>query len=86
MEEDFGAEEAFVSDVHVEGFLGDGVDSGVLLHPLVRVLVVLGKLLCDVRTHVAKSLLKTVKGTSIYVSVLMFTIIHWLSKILYSFF
>ena len=58
MEEDLGAEEALVADVHVEGLLRDRVDAVVPLDPLAEVGVVLRELLHDVRTHVAEPLLQ----------------------------
>ena len=53
MEEYLGAEELLVSDVDLEGFLGDGVDAAILLDVLVRVCVELVELFGDVRAHVA---------------------------------
>ena len=53
MEEYLGAEELLVSDVDLEGFLGDGVDAAILLDVLVRVRVELVELFGDVRAHVA---------------------------------
>ena len=57
MEEDLGSEEALVADVDAERLFGDGVEALVPLHPLGRLLVVLGKLFRDVRTDVAVPLL-----------------------------
>ena len=59
MEEDLGSEKALVADVDGEDLFGDGVDTLVALHPLAGVLVVLGKLLGNVGTHVAELLLYT---------------------------
>ena len=57
VEEYLGSEELLVSDVDLEGFLGDGVDAAILLDVLVRVRVELVELFGDVRAHVAVALL-----------------------------
>ena len=55
MEEDLGSEESLVADIDLEGLFGDRVDALVLLDPLGRVRVILGKLLRDVRADVGES-------------------------------
>ena len=57
MEEDLGAQEAFVTDIDTERLLGDGVDALKLLHPLVGFRVVLGKLFGNIGADVAEALL-----------------------------
>lgn len=57
MEEDLGAQEAFIAHIDVEGGLTDGIDATVLFDPLPRVTVILCELLDDVRTDVTVSLL-----------------------------
>ena len=52
MKENFGSEKSFVSDLDVEGLLGDGVGPGVFFDVLVRVLVELAELFRNVRTNV----------------------------------
>ena len=52
MEENFRSKKSFVSDLDIEGLLGDGVGTGVLLDVLVRVLVELAELFRDIRTNV----------------------------------
>lgn len=59
VEEYLGSEESLVADVDGEGCLGDGVPALEGLQPLPGVPVVLGKLLGDVRAHVAVLLLQS---------------------------
>jgi len=59
VEEDFGAQEAFVAHIDVEGGLTDGIDSSVLFDPLSRVRVVLCELFYDVWTDVTVTFLQT---------------------------
>ena len=59
VEEGLGTQETFVSNVDVEGPLGDGLNSLVLLDPLLTTTVVLPKFLDDIGANVAVSLLDT---------------------------
>ena len=56
MKENFWSQKPLVTDIDRELFLGDGVNSVVLLDVLVWVRVELVELLGDVGTHVAVSL------------------------------
>lgn len=59
MEEDFGSQKAFVANVDAERLLCHRIGTIVPLEPLRRLRIVLSKFLCDIRTNVAESFLKT---------------------------
>ena len=53
VEEDLRSQKPLVAHIHLEGFLGDRVDTIVHLEPLGGVTVVLAKFLGNVRAHIA---------------------------------